>query len=94
MGDEGADRNWIEVSPERDRAKSHAGISNRDRIGLSRLWIGRGDDDRVVPFRHRQRSTIDGSDQERILMHLERMIRKGAIDDCPLLVVSRIHVVE
>src|SRR4051812_5953565 len=98
MHDETSDRDGVEIDPEGYRADLHILVDVRPREWQRQrregLGLSAGHKDGVVPLGYIQFYAIDMSDQKRVLMDMERMIRKCAIEHRPFLVVAGDHVVE
>jgi hypothetical protein len=75
---------WVEIIV-------HIGLRE---IRSGRHWECCRHDERVVPFGLCESASVYFGHQERILMNVERMVRKGAVEDRPLFVISRNHIVE
>src|SRR5436190_15613418 len=79
MHDETPDSLGVEIDAKGYRADIHILIEVW-LIGLARkscgLWFSPGNEDSVVPFRLVEFYTVDVGEQKRVLMDVERMIRK------------------
>src|SRR5208282_165332 len=91
MRDKAAHRNWIKMNSKGNRSKCLVIDVRRERTSWrDYAWH----DDSIVPFRSGKGLAVYLGDQKRVLMNVKRMVAKRAIDDGPLFVVVRDHVVE
>lgn len=90
---EAADRDRVKVDAKSDRA-DWVRIDINAGGESSWLRLRTRHDHGVVPFWRGQRLAVDLGEQEMVLMDVERMIGKRAIEHRPFLVCARNHVIE